>query len=268
MDAVSTPALTGGEPEGHAPFQRRTVSFTRLDGRLNARHQGAWDRYARDFLLDVPRGVARTSVAPGYRLDPMGTFGRQAPLVLEIGAGAGDAVVHAALAHPERDFLAVEVYRPGVAQTLAKVGSRGLSNVRVVQADAVEVLRTMLAPGAVAEVWVFFPDPWHKARHHKRRLVSPQLADLVAECLEPGGRWRLATDWADYAMRMRDVGSASPLFTNRYAGRLGLPGDAAGGFAPRFDGRVMTRFERKGLAVGRATYDLCFERVPRGSAGG
>ena len=242
------------------PFHRRTVSFTRLDGRLNQRHQAAWDRYAEDLVIDVPRDVARTSVAPGFRLDAEREFGRAAPLVVEVGAGAGDAVVHAARSCPGTDFLAVEVYRPGVAQTLAKVGAQGLTNVRLVQADAVDVLSTMLARASVAEVWVFFPDPWHKSRHHKRRLVTAELAALVGGALVPGGWWRLATDWAGYARQMRDVGEAAPGFTNPYAGRLACEDDPVGGYAPRFDGRVMTRFERKGLAVGRPVFDLCFRR--------
>jgi tRNA (guanine-N7-)-methyltransferase len=256
-DAAPVAAAEGLEQ----PFRRRTVSFSRLDGRLNARHQGAWDRYAGELLLDVPRGVARTSVAPEHRLDAAAVFGRVAPLVVEVGSGAGDAVVHAATARPEADFLAVEVYRPGVAQTLAKVGAQGLTNVRVVQADAVDVLGTMLPPGSVEQVWVFFPDPWHKSRHVKRRLVTPELAELVAGCLAPQGLWRLATDWADYAAQMRDVAEASRHFTNRYAGRLASAQDPRGGFAPRFEGRVMTRFERKGLAVGRQVFDLVLDRA-------
>ena len=257
IDAAPVAAAEGLDE----PFRRRTVSFSRLDGRLNARHQRAWDRFSSDFLLDVPRAVARTSVDPAFRLDAAAAFGRVAPLVVEVGSGAGDAVVHAAAARPETDFLAVEVYRPGVAQTLAKVGAQGLGNVRVVQADAVDVLGTMLPEGSVEQVWVFFPDPWHKSRHVKRRLVTPGLADLVARCLAPQGLWRLATDWADYARQMRDVAEASPHFTNRYAGQLASADDPRGGFAPRFEGRVMTRFERKGLAVGRTVFDLCLERA-------
>ena len=243
------------------PFRRRTTSFTRVDGRLNLRHQGAWDRYHDALVLDVPRAEAHTSVEPSFRLDPAAAFGRDAPLVVEVGSGAGDAVVHAAAARPAANFLAVEVYRPGIAQTLAKVGALGLGNVRIVRADAVDVLGTMLEPASVEQVWVFFPDPWPKSRHVKRRLVTPELADSVAGCLEPQGLWRLATDWADYAMQMREVAEASPHFTNRYAGRLTSAGDPRGGFAPRFEGRVMTRFERKGLAVGRSVFDLCLERA-------
>jgi tRNA (guanine-N7-)-methyltransferase len=233
-------------------FRREPVSFVRRDSRLTPSSQSAWDAHAGRLVLDVPRGEARTSVADGYRLDPVQVFGRHAPLVLEIGSGSGDAVVHAATAHPDRDFLAVEVYRPGVAQTLSRLAAAGAPNVRLLQANAVDVLRTALDGVRLQEVWTFFPDPWPKAKHHKRRLVTAATASLVAARLAPGGLWRLATDWPDYAEQMLEAGSSCPLLSNPY-----------GGFAPRYEGRPMTRFERKGVAVGRPIADLTFERRSR-----
>jgi tRNA (guanine-N7-)-methyltransferase len=231
-------------------FRREPVSFVQRDSRLTPSSQAAWDRHHARLVLDVPRGEASTSVASGYRLDPVAVFGRRAPLVVEIGSGSGDAVVHAAERHPGTDFLAVEVYRPGVAQTLSRLGAAGMTNVRLVQANAVDVLRHALDGVALEEVWTFFPDPWPKAKHHKRRLVTPATAELVASRLAHGGLWRLATDWPDYAAQMLEAGAACPTLSNPY-----------GGLAPRYDGRPLTRFERKGVAVGRPIADLTFERV-------
>jgi tRNA (guanine-N7-)-methyltransferase len=231
-------------------FRREPVSFVQRDSRLTASSQAAWDRHHDRFVLDVPRGEASTSVAAGYRLDPVAVFGRSAPLVVEIGSGSGDAVVHAAERHPGTDFLAVEVYLPGVAQTLSRLGAAGATNVRLVQANAVDLLRHALDGVALAEVWTFFPDPWPKTKHHKRRLVTPATAELVASRLAAGGLWRLATDWPDYAAQMLQAGASCATLSNPY-----------GGFAPRYEGRPLTRFERKGVAVGRPIADLTFERV-------
>jgi tRNA (guanine-N7-)-methyltransferase len=207
------------------------------------------------------------SVAPGYLLDPVRDFGRVAPLVVEIGSGTGDAVVQGAQARPGTNFLAVEVYRPGLAATVAKIVRADLTNVRLVQADALQVLKHMLGKGSVGEIWVFFADPWHKNRHHKRRLVNSGFADLAASCLAPGGTLRLATDWADYATQMRDVLSACGSLTNPHAAH-GPPlgsgrtcGGLEAGYAPRFQGRAMTRFEEKAHALGRPIYDLELRRA-------
>jgi tRNA (guanine-N7-)-methyltransferase len=257
------------EIELAAPFQRRTVSFVRRDNRLRPRLQRSWDKHHETLVIDVPRVEASMSVAPGFALDAMRDFGRVAPLVVEIGSGTGDAVVHGALASPGTNFLAVEVYRPGLAATLGKVVHHDLTNVRLVQADAVQVLEHMLSGESVDEIWVFFADPWHKLRHHKRRMVNPGFAELAASRLARGGTLRLATDWEDYAQQMRDVLAACGSLTNRYGGQ---PADTDGsggctsadpglGFAPRFEGRVMTRFERKALALGLTVYDLELRRA-------
>ncbi len=235
-----------------APFQRRSVSFVHRDHKLRPTLQRTWEEHRGWLMIDVPRGRATTSVAAGFVLDPMRDFGRVAPLVIEIGSGTGEAVVSAALANPDTNFLAVDVYRPGLAATVAKIVDHHLTNVRLVDADAVQVLKHMLGFASVAEIWVFFADPWHKLRHHKRRLVDPGFAELAASRLEPGGALRLATDWLDYALQMREVLAGCDLLTNPYAGELG--------FAPRFEGRVITRFEEKGLASGHAIYDLELRR--------
>lgn len=240
------------EDEPVAPFQRRSVSFVHRDHRLGPTLQRTWDDHRGSLIIDVPRARASTSVAPGFALDAERDFGRVAPMVVEIGSGTGDAVVCGALATPGANFLAVEVYRPGLAATVAKIVHHNLTNVRLVDADAMQVLKHMLVPASVAEIWVFFADPWHKVRHHKRRLVNAGFAELAASRLVGGGTLRLATDWADYAQQMRDVFAASDSFTNPFGGRA----DVLGGFAPRFEGRAMTRFEEKGIASGHSIYDL------------
>jgi tRNA (guanine-N7-)-methyltransferase len=251
------------------PFQRRTVSFVRRDNRLGPRLQRAWDQHHEAFVIDVPRLEANMSVAPGFALDAQRDFGRVAPLVVEIGSGTGDAVVAAARARPGTNFLAVEVYRRGLAATIAKIVSHDLSNVRLVHADAMEVLEHMVGRDSVSEIWVFFADPWHKMRHHKRRLVNPGFADLAASRLALGGTLRLATDWADYARQMRDVLIACGSLTNPH-GQVPSPLPAPGGsttagretgFAPRFEGRVMTRFEQKALELGRTIFELELHRA-------
>ena len=250
------------------PFQRQTVSFVRRDNRLRPRLQRAWDKHHQGLVIDVPREQGSMSVAPGFALDAMRDFGRVAPLVVEIGSGTGDAVVHGAQASPGRNFLAVEVYRPGMAATLAKIVHHNLTNVRLVQADAVQVLEHMVTDESVAEIWVFFADPWHKLRHHKRRLVNPGFAELASSRLDRGGTLRLATDWEDYARRMRDVLATCGSLTNSYDWPMTpqQPSvdpdlvDPERGFAPRFEGRVMTRFERKAVASGRRIYDLQLRR--------
>jgi tRNA (guanine-N7-)-methyltransferase len=252
-----------------APFQRGTVSFVRRDNRLRPRLQRSWDKHHETLVIDVPRVEASMSVAPGFALDAMRDFGRVAPLVVEIGSGTGDAVVHGAQASPGTNFLAVEVYRPGMAATLAKIVHHDLTNVRLVQADALQVLEHMLTGESVEEIWVFFADPWHKLRHHKRRMVNPGFAELASSRLDRGGTLRLATDWADYARQMRDVLGACGSLANPHGAQLALPGlpgsgtsvGPGSGFAPRFEGRVMTRFERKALALGRTVYDLELQRA-------
>lgn len=208
------------------------------------------EQHGAPLVLDVPRGQTFASVAPTARLDPERVYGRRAPWVVEIGSGSGAALLHVAAARPEVDFLGVEVYRPGVAQTVAGLHRDGLTNVRMVQADAHDVLTRLVAPGSLTEVWTFFPDPWPKSRHRKRRLIDAEFAELVASTLQPGGTWRLATDWADYAERIRAVAGACSALANPYAGD-----------APRYEGRPLTKFERKGNLAGRQVVDLAYRRL-------
>jgi len=223
-------------------WRTEPVSFIRRGGRLRERQQAAWDALAATHVIDVPRFGPSTSVDPSYELDSVSTFGRSAPLIVEIGSGRGDALVAAAKAQPDVNFLGLEVYVPGVAQTLMGAQRDAVDNVRLAIANAPEALGTMLARGSVREVHTWFPDPWHKARHHKRRLITVEFSKLVARVLEPQGIWRIATDWDDYAEWIADVLSTSPYLE--------------GGPVPRFAGRAETRFERKGIAAGRVIHDF------------
>lgn len=173
-------------------------------------------------------------------------FGRTAPLVVEIGSGVGEATTALALQRPDVDVLALEVWRPGVAATLRRLDRAAVGNVRLLAADAVWVMDALLPAASVTEVWTFFPDPWPKTRHRKRRLVGSSMAALVGDRLVPGGAWRLATDWADYAAQMRDVLDAEPTLV--------------GGVSERWEARPLTRFERRGLAQGRDPIDLTYRR--------
>ncbi len=185
---TGAPSATPGTGDARPRYRTQPVSFVRRSGRLAPRQQRAWDAYRDRYVVDVPRDVARTSVDPDHVLDVAAIFGRDARLVVEIGSGQGEAVVAAAEREPGTDFLAVEVYAPGLAQTVLRASQRDLTNVRLVQANAAEVLATTLPAGSVDELWVFFPDPWHKSRHHKRRLVTPSFAALAERVLRAPGR--------------------------------------------------------------------------------
>jgi tRNA (guanine-N7-)-methyltransferase len=226
----------------HAVLRREVVSFTRRGGRLNDRQQTAWNDVGDAYVLPVPTSGRSTSVDPTYKFDAEAAFGRRAPLIVEIGCGRGEVIAHAAEARPEVNFLGFEVYVPGVAQTLIALRNRDITTVRLAVVDAAEALATMLPAASVEELWVNFPDPWHKKKHNKRRLVTPEFAALAARVLRPGGTWRLSTDWAEYADQMDDVVSGSP--------------DFDGGRSERWSGRPVTRFEAKGIAAGRAIHDL------------
>jgi tRNA (guanine-N7-)-methyltransferase len=213
----------------------------------------AWTDLAPRYVIDVPRDEAATSVLPGSTIDPHRVWGRTAPLIVEIGSGQGHAIVHAASVRPEADFLAVEVFTAGLARTMLDAEKAGASNLRLVEANAPEVLAHLLPPASVDELWIFFPDPWHKNKHTKRRLVTPEFAGLAAGALRDGGTLRLATDWEHYARQMREVLDAAPVFTRAFEAD----------WAERFDGRVLTAFERKGARAGRAIRDLAYVRRAR-----
>lgn len=230
-----------------APYLRRVRSFTRRGDRMPPRHQEAYDALAPDYVLQVPREEGTsTTVHPAYSLDVAAVFGRTAPLVVEVGPGSGDALRAGAAARPDWDFLALEVWRPGIGQALLHLRNDPLPNIRFVEVDAAVALETMLPAGSASEVWTFFPDPWPKRKHLRRRIVQPAFADAVCRLLSPGGTWRLATDIADYARHMRTVLDAEP--------RLELVS------TERAPLRPITRFERKGEAVGRQITDLAYRR--------
>lgn len=255
----------GDAPEGTV-FMSRTKSFTRRSRELPPNLARTWDAHAERYVIEPRRGIGYTTVAEDFRLDPVELFGRSAPLTLEIGSGTGEQIVAAAAAHPDRDYLALEVWVPGIAKLVSKAVEAGVANIRVLEADVAQALPIMLGDACLDEVWTFFPDPWRKARHRKRRLVSDAFALQVARALRDGGVWRLATDWDDYAWQMRDVIEDCPLFENPHVGQRPDPEDPEperGGFAPRYEGRVVTHFETRGIDAGRRTHDIVGVRVPR-----
>lgn len=255
----------GDAPEGTV-FMSRTKSFTRRSRELPPNLARTWDAHAERYVIEPRRGIGYTTVAEDFRLDPVELFGRSAPLTLEIGSGTGEQIVAAAAAHPDRDYLALEVWVPGIAKLVSKAVEAGVDNIRVLEADVVQALPIMLGDACLDEVWTFFPDPWRKARHRKRRLVSDEFAREVARVLRDGGVWRLATDWDNYAWQMRHVIEACPLFENPYRGQRPDPEDPEperGGFAPRYEGRVVTHFETRGIDAGRRAHDIVGVRVPR-----
>lgn len=232
---------TNANGDGLPAHFRRVVSFHPRGGRLNAVQRKAFETHADRWYLE-----AAELTGP---LDGPALFDRPAGLVLEIGSGMGESTVVMAAARPEVNLLAVEVYKPGVAQTLHHLSRAGVQNVRVMRGDGVQVLTDLIAPGSLAEVWLFFPDPWPKTKHLKRRLVTPEFAGLAASRLRRGGVFRLATDWAPYAESMLAACTATKGLLNAHTG-----------WAPRPDFRPRTRFERRGLAVGHEIFDLEFTR--------
>ncbi len=176
-------------------------------------------------------------------------FGRKAPVIAEVGFGMGETTAHIASGNPGNDYLAIEVHAPGVGSLLKRIGENGIANIRIVQHDAVEVLRNMVPPSSLAAIHVFFPDPWPKKRHHKRRLLQDDFVELAASRLAPRGILHVATDWQEYAEHVLGVLGACPALAN-----------TADGFAPRPAWRPETKFERRGLALGHGVWDLVFER--------
>ncbi len=211
----------------------------------------AWEAYRDRFVIDVPRLETSTSVHPEASLDLGLAFGREAPLIIEIGPGTGESLVPMARARPAANVLVFEVYQPAIAQIVAQLAAQQVDNVRIVEADAAAGLRHLVPARVIDRIWMFFPDPWHKARHHKRRLLSRDFVDLAAERMKRGAVWRLATDWEDYAGQMRDVFDDHPSFVN----------ECPQGWAPRWEPRPITRFEQRGLDAGRRIFDLAYVRV-------
>lgn len=188
-------------------------------------------------------------------LDLSQVFGRSAPVTLEIGFGNGESLLTLAQQHPEENFIGIEVHRPGVGRLLRRMQDTHTSNIRVSQHDAVEVLMEQIPDASLARLLLFFPDPWHKKRHNKRRIVRPEFAELVAQKLQPGGIWHMATDWEDYAMHMLDVMQAQPQFKNVAEGTASAP------FVERPNTRPLTHFEQRGTKLGHGIWDLQFQNA-------
>ncbi len=194
-------------------------------------------------------GVPFVPAPPGIQ-DTWALFGRNAPLILEIGFGMGETTVAIAQRMPEKDFLAIDVHTPGIGNLLKRIAESGVTNIRVMRHDAVEVVRGMLLPASLDGIHIFFPDPWPKTRHHKRRLIQPAFVQLLASRLKPGGLLHLATDWEDYAQQMLAVLSAEPLLKN-----------TTDCYAERPAYRPLTKFEQRGLRLGHGVWDVIFSRV-------
>ncbi|MCC6561953.1 MAG: tRNA (guanosine(46)-N7)-methyltransferase TrmB [Xanthomonadales bacterium] len=226
---------------GEAAPRREIKSFVKRIGRMTEGQKRAitdlWPRYGLDYT-GAPRDLASV-------------FGNPNPVVLEIGFGNGEALFAAAQSDPARNYIGIEVHEPGVGRLLKQADDAGLGNLRVSRHDAVEVLRNEITPAALVELRLYFPDPWHKARHHKRRIVQPGFVELVASRLAPGGLFHLATDWEAYAEHMFDVLDASASFRNELGPRQS---------APRPDWRIETHFQKRGERLGHGVWDLLYRR--------
>lgn len=221
------------------PTEHRIRSFVTRAGRLSTGQARAFEEFGDKFLVEYKKEP----------LDLAQAFGRQAPVILEIGFGMGDTTAHIARLMPEKDFLGVEVHTPGVGSLLKQIGEQDIQNLRLIQHDVFEVLNHMIGDATLAGVHVFFPDPWHKARHNKRRLIQPAFVKLLCQKIAPGGYLHLATDWEDYAVQMLEVLSAEPELTN-----------TADGYAPQPAYRPLTKFENRGIKLGHGVWDLVFTR--------
>ena len=224
------------------PKHRRIRSFVRRQGRMTDRQERALEQLWPKYGLE-----------PGDQLLDLDVeFGRCAPRVLEIGFGMGDALAEMAQAQPQHDYLGIEVHRPGVGRLLSKLEEQGSNNVRVFCFDAIEVLQHQIPDESLDRVLLFFPDPWHKKRHNKRRIVRPEFVEMIRAKLKPGGVFHMATDWQDYAGWMMDVMNAAVGFEN-----LAGPGQ----YSERPDYRPVTKFERRGHRLGHGIWDLLYKKV-------
>jgi tRNA (guanine-N7-)-methyltransferase len=238
------------DPDSPHPLHRRLKSFVKRAGRTTDGQKRAYEQIGPRFLLP-------------YRAEPLdlaAAFGRRAPTVLEIGFGMGEATAHIAALMPETDFLCCEVHEPGVGALLKRIGEQGLTNIRICAHDAVDVLDHMIEPATLAGVHIFFPDPWHKARHNKRRLIQPPLVKKLAERIAPGGYLHCATDWQPYAEQMLDVLSQEPLLHNSVTEPDPTTTSTPPGYAPKPAYRPLTKFENRGLRLGHGVWDLVFLR--------
>ena len=228
----------------HVAHPKTIKSYVRRAGRTTTGQAKAFETLGPRFLLPYAAAALNAPAA----------FGRVAPLILEIGFGMGEATAHIARVRPQDNFLCCEVHEPGVGALLKRIGEQAIDNIRILQHDAVEVLDHMLPEASLDGVHIFFPDPWHKTKHHKRRLIQPPLVAKLAARLKPGGYLHCATDWEPYAQQMLEVLGAEPQLRNQ-AADAGL-----GGYAPKPDYRPLTKFEHRGLCLGHGVWDLVFIR--------
>ena len=236
---VSKEQPAGGTPPPDVAHPRAIRSFVRRAGRTTTGQAKAFEALGPKFLMPYT----------GQPLDFQAAFGRSAPTVLEIGFGMGEATAHIAGVLADHNFLCCEVHEPGVGALLKRIGEQDIGNIRILAHDAVEVVDHMLPEGSLAGIHVFFPDPWHKLRHNKRRLIQPALVARLARRLAPGGYIHCATDWEPYAQQMLEVLGAEPLLQN-----------TAEGYAPKPHYRPLTKFENRGLKLGHGVWDLVFTR--------
>jgi tRNA (guanine-N7-)-methyltransferase len=232
------------EAEFTGPPARHIRSFAMRRGHVTAGQRRAYEELVPGLSVPLSGGL----------LDARKVFGREAPLVLEIGFGMGETTAAIAREHPEIDFLAVEVYKAGIGALARRLHEGGLSNVRIVEQDAVQVAKEMIAPRCLHGVHVFFPDPWPKARHHKRRLIAQPFVGILAECLKPGGFLHCATDWENYAQQMLEVLGAEPRLRN-------LHETYAPSAASPWCQRPTTKFHSRGERLGHGVWDLVFQRL-------
>ena len=240
---MTTPDNTP-QTQAEAPFMRTIKSYVLRAGRMGTGQMRAFDLYGPKFLVPYQT----------ERLNTQAAFGRAAPLILEIGFGMGDATAKIAHVRPNDNFLCCEVHEPGVGALLKRCGEESIGNIRIVQHDAVEVMDQMLGEDSLDGVHIFFPDPWHKSRHHKRRLIQGPFVQRLAKHIKPGGYLHLATDWQPYAEQMLQVLSVEPLLAN-------TADNSQGGYAAKPDYRPLTKFENRGLKLGHGVWDLVFKRV-------
>ena len=226
------------------PFPRAIRSFVRRTGRTTLSQAKAFADVGPQFLLPYNAGL----------MDYLSAFQRSAPTILEIGFGMGEATAHIAAVLPDTNFLCCEVHTPGVGALLKRITEGELQNIRILQHDAVEVIDHMLAPCTLDGVHIFFPDPWHKKKHNKRRLIQPPLIARLAARLKPGGYLHCATDWQPYAEQILEVLSAEPLLMNAAE-------KTTDGYAPKPDYRPLTKFENRGIKLGHGVWDVVFRRA-------
>ncbi len=247
----------GAAPDGVA-FPKQIRSFVRRAGRITSGQTKAFEALGTQFILPYQQSTIDLIAAFAYPESAEGQFDeKKRPVVLEIGFGMGEATSHIAVGLPDVNFLCCEVHEPGVGALLKRIGEQNLRNIRICAHDAVEVIDHMLPLQSLDGVHIFFPDPWHKARHNKRRLIQAPLVAKLAARLKPGGYLHCATDWQPYAEQMLEVLAAEPLLHNRAL----QSHPELQGYAPKPDYRPLTKFENRGLKLGHGVWDLVFERV-------